>query len=108
MTISAASLATSVPEMPIATPTFGPDQGGRVVHAVAGHGDDLASPLVGLDDAQLLRRMDAGEDGDVLDSRFELGVGHALELGSIDRFVAIVGDAQRLRDRDSRSPCGRP
>ena len=37
-------------------------QGRRVVDAVAGHGDDLASPLERLDELQLVLRRDAGED----------------------------------------------
>ena len=37
-------------------------QGRRVVDAVAGHGDDLAAPLEGLDELQLVLRRDAGED----------------------------------------------
>ena len=58
-----ASRATSVPRPPMATPICGGLERGRVIDAVAGHRDDLAIGLQGLDDAQLLIGHDAGEDG---------------------------------------------
>ena len=42
-------------------------QRGRVVHAVAGHGDHLTLPLPCLDDADLVFRRNAGVDGNVPD-----------------------------------------
>ena len=60
--MSAASFATSVPVMPIATPMSAAFSAGRVVHAVAGHGDDVAVGLERVDDAQLVLGRDARED----------------------------------------------
>ena len=45
----------------------GSPEGGGVVDAVAGHGDDAAFFLPGLDDAELVLRGHAGVDGDPLD-----------------------------------------
>ena len=53
-TTSAASFVASVPLMPIAMPTFGARQGGRVVDAVPGHRDDLAVRLQRPDDPDLV------------------------------------------------------
>jgi hypothetical protein len=55
----AASRATSVPPRPMATP-MSAAQRGRVVHAVAGHRDELALRLQGAHDADLLRRVHRG------------------------------------------------
>src|SRR4029453_19396968 len=63
MTMSAASLATSVPLMPIATPMSAFRKAGASFTPVAGHGDDLSLALQRLDDSQLVFRRDAGEDG---------------------------------------------
>jgi hypothetical protein len=61
-TRSAASRATSVPERPDADADVGGVQGGAVVDAVAGHGDDVASGLQGAGDAQLVLGCDTGQD----------------------------------------------
>ncbi len=45
----------------------GSPEGGGVVDAVAGHGDDAAFFLPGLDDTELVLRGHAGVDGDPLD-----------------------------------------
>jgi hypothetical protein len=57
-------------------------EGGGVVDAVAGHGDDLAALLQGGDDAQLVFGRDAGIDGDVSGLLFEFGVGEGGEFGA--------------------------
>ena len=56
----------------------------RVVDAVAGHGDDVAAALERLDDPQLVLRVHARVDPDVLDLRGQLLVGHRRELGAGD------------------------
>ena len=57
-------------------------QRGRVVDAVAGHGDDLAIGLQRIDDPQFLLGHDAREDGHDLHALRQLGIAHALELAA--------------------------
>ena len=47
---------------------------GRIVDAVAGHGDDVALALQRAHDAQLVLGIDAGEHAHLLDDRIELGI----------------------------------
>ena len=56
---------------------------GRVVHAVAGHGDDVAARLQRLDQPQFLLGRDAGEHGGA--------------LGDVGQF--FVGELSPVRDR---------
>ena len=80
--MSATFLVTSVPVMPMPTPMFGALDGGSVVHAVAGHGDDHVAALPRLDDARLVLGLDAGVDTVVLDVGVKL-------------FVTSCGQARR-------------
>ena len=66
-TMSAASLATSVPPWPMATPMLALSQCGRVVDPVTGHGDDVPAGLQCLDETQLLLGRDPGEHDRVVD-----------------------------------------
>ena len=77
----------------------GPLQRGRVVHAVAGHRDDVALPLERVDESHLVLRRYPRDHADVVDRRVELVVGHRLELGAGDR---AAGDAELLGDRRGR------
>ena len=70
--------------------------------AVAGHRHDIAARLQRLDDAQLLRRMHAREDGDARQLLLQFGLVHALELGAPG-----LGEAQDLRLADGGGPCAR-
>ena len=72
--IAAASLVTSVPVIPIATPMAAFFSRG-VVDAVARHRDDVPPLLDAGDHAQLVGRGDAGIDLDVVDLPGELLVG---------------------------------
>ena len=65
-TSAAASRATSVPRPPMAMPMSAAFSAGRIVDAVAGHGDDLAVSPGAPHDPQLLLRDDAREDVDGL------------------------------------------
>ncbi len=75
-TMSATFLVTSVPVMPIPTPMSARLMDGRVVDAVARHGDDLVARLPGLDDAGLVLGLDTGVHAVILDVRVELLVAH--------------------------------
>ena len=75
---------------------------GRVVDAVAGHGDDMALALQRADDAQLVFGIDAGEHAHVLDDGIELGVVHGAQLGAGDDPRAGLEDVQFARDRLGR------
>jgi len=83
--IAAASLATSVPVMPMATPMSARLSAGRVVHAVAGHGYDVPAALQGRNDAELVGGRHACVDVDGLDAGIERSVVHEIELGARDR-----------------------
>ncbi len=67
-----ASLATSVPVMPMATPMSARLQRRRVVHAVAGHGHEFALVLQRLHDLDLLLRRHARVHAHALDMFLEL------------------------------------
>ena len=91
-TMSAASLDTSVPVMPIATPMSAVFKRRRVVDAVAGHRHDRAAALQRLHDAQLVLGVDARIDRDFPDGLSECLVRHGLQLGSGDG-APVCGDA---------------
>jgi hypothetical protein len=58
--------------------------------------------LQGLHDAQLLRRLHAGEDGDGGQLVAQFGLAHAFELGAVDGPIATVPrDAEFARDRQA-------
>ena len=71
---------------------------GRVVHAVAGHGDDVAARLQRLHEAELLLGRDAGEDGGALGDFGQIRVG--------DLFQLAAGEGDELA-RVPRGPSGR-
>ena len=71
-------------------------QRGRVVHAVAGHRDDVRLALQHLDEAHLVLGRDARDHAHVADRASELVVGHRFELGAADR---APGDAELAGDR---------
>ncbi len=121
-TITDASLATSVPVTPMATPMSARLRARGIVDAVAGHRDDLAEPLEAVDDAQLVRGRDAGEQQlvAVLDRGEALRQAIVVELGELgpgEHLRVRLGDDPDLaRDRlgsqpvvtgdhDDRDPC---
>ena len=57
---------------------------GRIVHPVAGHGNDMAARLERLDDADLVGRRDPRDDADVLDPPPECRLVHCVEFGAGD------------------------
>ena len=83
-TMSAASLETSVPVMPIATPMSAVFKAGRVVDAVAGHRHDRAFALQRFHDPQLVFRVDARIDRHFLNRPVERLIRHLLELRARD------------------------
>src|SRR3989338_320501 len=125
-TMSEASFATSVPMPPIATPRsaairdgasftpspvmaiisprgallagVGGDQGRRVVHAVASHGDYLAARLVGADDAELVFRRHAREHARIRELVRERRVGERVHFLAGKNNVARLPDACVFRD----------
>src|SRR5262245_62162654 len=94
-TRSAASRATSVPRAPIAIPMSAALKGGRVVHAVPGHGDHRSVRPEGAHEAELLLGNDAREDVRPLDSRRERGVVQAFEIGAGHDVVAELTELPR-------------
>ena len=74
-------------------------QSRSVVHAVAGHRDDVALSLQRLDEAHLVLGRDARDHADLVDGGVELVVGHRLELRAGDR---LAGDAELAGDRRRR------
>ena len=60
--MSATFLVTSVPVIPMPTPMSARLMEGRVVNAVARHGDDVAAALPSVDDARLVLGLDARID----------------------------------------------
>ena len=83
-TMSAASLVTSVPVMPMATPMSAGAAPRRVVHAVAGHGHDVAPRLERLDDPDLVLGRHPGDTPMSSIRSSELVVVHRVELGAGD------------------------
>ena len=70
--------------------------GGRVVHAVAGHGHDIALPLQRFDDFQLVFRRNARVHGDFAGGLVErLLVRQLVELNAGEHFATKVGAADR-------------
>ena len=80
---------------------------GRVVDAVAGHGDDVALALERADDPQLVLGIDAGEHAHLLDDRVELGVAHGAQLGAGHEPRARLEDRRARGRSPRRSPDGR-
>ena len=79
--MSAASLLTSVPVMPIATPMSARRSAGASF-AVARHRDDRPATSPGVHDAQLLLGVGPRVDGHIGHDRIEGGVIELLELGA--------------------------
>ena len=75
---------------------------GRVVDAVARHGDDLSLLLPCLDDPDLVLGRNARIDGDALDLLVQLLVAHRVQLRARDRLIALQKDTQFLSDRGRR------
>ena len=73
-----------------------------VVHAVARHRHDLAAPLPGPDDPQLVRRGDTGVDRDRRRPRRQRVVGQRVEVLPRRHAVGHPGDAQFAGDRQGR------
>jgi hypothetical protein len=88
-TMSAASLETSVPVIPIAIPMFCGFQGGRVVDAVAGHGHDCTPALQGFHDTQLVLGIDTRVDRELHDSSLEDVVIHRVQLCAGDGTILV-------------------
>jgi hypothetical protein len=79
----------------MATPICDGLQRRRVVDAVAGHGDDMAERLEGLDDLQLLLGPHAREDAHVADARRASSSGAMAE-------IATPGQRRRRKHRCRR------
>ena len=75
---------------------------GRVVHAVAGHDDDVVPLAERAEDAELVARLDAGEDAGPLDDRV---IVELLELASLDR-IGLEADVTCDRGRGDRVVAG--
>jgi hypothetical protein len=73
----------------------GPMQGGRVVDAVAGHGDDGAGALQAVDDEEFLFGADPRKDRSAVDPRGAFGLVERRQLVSRD-------------DQSSRAGCRQP
>ena len=71
----------------------GTRQGGCVVHAVAGHGDDLAGGLQGGDDADLLCRIDPGVHMSFHDPALQLLVRQRFQLSPGQNAAIIIQNA---------------
>ena len=102
-TMSAASLETSVPVMPMATPMSAVFERGRVVDAVAGHRDDGAAALQRLDDAQLVLGIDARVDRHVARPSGRARRPTCVSSSAPVTARAVVGDAELLRRSPRRS-----
>ncbi len=77
-------------------------QRGRVVDAVAGHRDDLAARLQGVDDPQLVRGRHAGVDRAVADRVLQAALVERVEIGAGQRAGAGPRDPQVVGDADGR------
>ena len=84
----------------------GPAQRGRVVDAVAGHGDDLALGAQRVGDPELGLRRAAREHhlGSRAEQLVEFLLGHHVELGPVDHVHPVGADADAAGDRG----CGQP
>jgi hypothetical protein len=77
---------------------IGPPQGRCIVHPISGHCDKLAPGLQGLDNANFLRRIDAGIDAHGRDMLTQCRLAHRGQLRPRqDRRVTIQHDAQTAR-----------
>ncbi len=74
----------------------GRPEGGGVVDAVAGHGDDVAGLLQRPHQLDLVLGGDPGEDPDVPDSLRQFVLGHRVEVGAGDD---VAADAELAGDR---------
>ena len=76
----------------------GPERG-RVIHPVAGHGNDRAAGLQRLDDPQFLFGQDTGKDGGGLNRGRKVGIRHCGQCGAVDGHISanpgVPGDGQR-------------
>ena len=73
--------------------------GGRVVHAVAGHGDHFIVGLQGVHDAHLVLGRDAGKDIGVFDDRLELFVVNGVEFRACHDLFAWAQQTDGLGNR---------
>ena len=80
----------------------GSPEGGGVVDAVAGHGDDAAFFLPGLDDAELMLRGHAGVDGDPLDLLLQGLLRQEIQPRPVDGLVPRPEDVQLAGDGHRR------
>ena len=69
-------------------------EGGGVVDAVAGHGDNAALPLPGPHNADLVLRGHPGVDRDLLQTPVQLIVAHGVQLHAGERLIPVPEDAQ--------------
>ena len=105
-TRSAASRATSVPERAHGDADVGLAQRRGVVHAVAGHRDDVASAAQGAGDAQLVLRRHPGDDDAVVVERLaERGVVGG-QVGGRSSDEAVVGPGSPTCSGDGRAVAG--
>ena len=95
ITISLASLDTSVPAMPMAMPT---SDGGRVVDAVAGHRHHIALGFQSVHHAHLDNRRAAGDHADAADFAGQFLVAHFLDLARLDGDMPLVQNAEFVGD----------
>ena len=72
--------------------------GGRVVHAVAGHGGDVPGVAPGVDDARFVLGLYAGVNGNFLKDLRELLVAHLAELRAGDGAGIVRENAEIARD----------
>ena len=102
--MAAASLATSVPRIPIATPTFAFFSAARIVDAVAEHGDDLAAGLKRLHDDELVLRRHPAERARTADRLIPFGTGQRIELAAVQAVISGTEDAELTPHRFGREP----
>ena len=53
-----------------------------IVDTIAGHGNDLATPLVSPNQPQLVCRIDTGKDGILVNALVQLGISQGIQFGS--------------------------
>ena len=106
-TMSAASLDTSVPVMPMATPMSAVFSAGASFTPSPVIATVMPVALQRLDDPQLVLGIDARVDGHLADRPVELLVGHLLEFGAGDSARPSGRNAQFGRDDRGRPADGR-